>query len=209
MISIRALEHHIDGKAMFAVPSWDVAPCSEWLITGSHGITLIHLLTGLVEPTRGQIIIQDQDITALPSAERDFMRGDVFGIVFQSPRLLPALTVMQNLEIARAMSGKGNSEQAFDAALRALGVDSLKDRKPCQLSAAEAQHVAIARAIVTDPKVLILENPTAGLDDDATNNMIHLLKQVCRYRKLTLVLFSNDARLQGQTSHVLHLESAS
>lgn len=209
MISIRALEYQIDGKTVFAIPSWDIAPCSDWLITGSYGTALIHILTGLTEPQCGQIIIQDQDITTLPPAQRDFMRGDMFGIVFQNPRLLPALTVMQNMEIARAMSGKGNSEQAFDAALRALGVDSLKDRKPHQLSAAQAQRVAIARAIVTDPKVLILENPTSGLNDDSTNDMIHLLKQVCRYRKLTLLLFSNDARLQGQMSHVLNLESAS
>jgi putative ABC transport system ATP-binding protein len=208
MISIRALEHQIDGKPLFAIPNWDVAPCSDWLITGANGIVLVHLLTGLCDPQRGQIIIQDQDIATLPPPERDFMRGDVFGIVFQNPRLLPALTVMQNMQIARSMSGKGESEQAFDAALRALGVDSLKDRKPHQLSAADAQRVAIARAIVTDPKLLILEEPTAGLDDGAANDMIHLIKQVCRYRKLTLLLFSNDIRLQGQLSHILTLEPA-
>ncbi len=206
MISVRALEYNVDGNPVLAVPSWDVAPCSEWLITGANGIALIHLLAGLTEPQCGQIIIQEQDITTLPSAQRDFMRGDMFGIVFQNPHLLSAVTVMQNLEIARAMSGKAESEQAFDAALRALGVDSLKDHKPHQLDAAQTQRVAIARAIVTDPKLLILEDPTGSLDDGAAIDLLNLLKQVCRYRKLTLLLFSNDARLQGQMSHMLKLE---
>jgi ABC-type lipoprotein export system ATPase subunit len=205
MISIRALEHQIGDHIIVALPAWDIAEQSEWLITGQWGSQLIHLLTGLRLPKAGQIIVQEQDITTLPPSERDFVRGDVFGIVFPKPRLLSALTVMQNMQIARTMSGKGESEQAYDAALRALGVDSLKDRKPHQLSTADAQRVAIARAMVTDPKILICDAPTTGLSDEAAVALITLLQQVCRYRKLALLVFSSDPRLQGRLRETLTL----
>jgi putative ABC transport system ATP-binding protein len=205
MISIRSLEQYIDRKENFTLSTWDVAEQSEWLITGQWGFALMHLLTGLSLPKAGQIIVQDQDITTLTPAERDFVRGDVFGIALQKPRLLPALTVMQNMQVARTMSGKAESEQAYDAALRALGVDSLKDCKPHQLSPAQAQLVAIARAVVTDPKILICEAPTTDLSDEAAHALIALLKQVCRYRNLALLIFSSDLRLQGQLSETLTL----
>jgi putative ABC transport system ATP-binding protein len=208
MISIRSLEQQIGSNERFTLPAWDVAEQSEWLIVGHPGSTLIHLLTGLTLPKAGQIIVQEQDITTLPPSERDFVRGDVFGIVFQNPRLLPALTVMQNMQVARTMSGKGESEQAYDAALRALGVDSLKDHKPHQLSIAQAQLVAVARAVVTDPKILICDAPTTGLGDEVAHALIALLKQVCRYRKLALLIFSSDPRLQGQLRETLTLEAA-
>jgi putative ABC transport system ATP-binding protein len=205
MISVRSLEQPIEGNQYFALPVWDVAEQSEWLITGPQGASLIHLLTGLTLPTAGEIIVQERNIAALPPAERDFMRGDIFGIAFQHARLLPALTVMQNMQVARSMSGKGDSEQAYDAALRALGVDSLKDRKPHQLSPEQAQLAAIARAVVTDPKVLICEAPTSNLSDEAADALITLLKTVCRYRKLALLIFSSDPRLQGQLRDTLTL----
>jgi putative ABC transport system ATP-binding protein len=207
MISIRSLEQPIDNIEYMTLSAWDIAEESQWLVVGREGSMLIRLLSGLTLPKAGQIFVQEQDITTLPSAERDFVRGDVFGLAFQNTQLIPALTVMQNMQIARSMSGKGDSEQAYDAALRALGVDSLKDRKPHHLSPAQAQRVAIARAVVTDPKVLICEAPTSNLDDEAAGELITLLKTVCRYRKLALLVFSSDPRLQGKLHNTLTLES--
>jgi putative ABC transport system ATP-binding protein len=211
MISIRSLEHHQSGQMILTLPAWDVAAKSDWLIYAPEEdakAALINLLTGLDRPRQGQIIVQEQDITTLAPAELNFMRGDVFGVVLQTLRLLPALTVMQNLQIARRMSGKGESEQAYDAALRAAGVDALKDRKPDALSAAEAQRVAIARAIVTDPKILICDEPTADLPDHDSKQVIELLLQISRYRRLTLLIFSNDARLKPLLGNCLTLEGA-
>jgi putative ABC transport system ATP-binding protein len=211
MISVRSLEHQQGGQTILKLAAWDVVAKSDWLIHAPEATgkaALINCLTGLLRPTSGQIIIQQQEITSLPPAELDFMRGDVFAMVFQTLRLLPALTVMQNLQVARTMCGKGESEQAYDAALRAAGVDALKDHKPAMLSASQAQRVAIARAIVTDPKILICDEPTAGLDDIAAKDVVELLLQISRYRKLTLLIFSSDARLKPQLGQCLTLERA-
>jgi putative ABC transport system ATP-binding protein len=212
MISVSALEHHIEGRKILSLPTWDVAKGSEWLVLGPSGsgkTTLINALTGLIRPTHGQIIVHEQEITALPPAQLDAVRADLFGIVFQTLRLLPSLTVLQNLQVARSMSGKQHSDQAFDSAMRAVGIDALTDRKPRELSVGEAQRVAIARAIVTDPKILICDEPTSALDDDNAERVIALLRQVCRYQKLTLIIATHDARVKAHISNHLVLEKIS
>ncbi len=212
MISVRSLEHHINGRKVLALPVWDVAKGSEWLVLGPSGsgkTTLINALAGLIKPSHGQIVIQEQEITAMSAAGLDAVRGDLFGIVFQTLRLLPSLTVLQNLQIARRMSGKPHSDQAFDTAMRAVGVDALTDRKPRTLSVGEAQRVAIARAIVTDPKILICDEPTSALDDANAEQVIALLRQVCRYQKLTLIIATHDARVKAHISNCLQLEKQS
>jgi putative ABC transport system ATP-binding protein len=209
MISVRALEHHIDGRKVLSLPSWDVAKGSEWLVLGPSGCgktTLINVLTGLIKPTKGEIVVREESITSMSPAQLDAMRGDLFGIVFQTLRLLPSLTVLQNLQVARNMSGKPHTGQPFDSAMRAVGVDALTDRKPRDLSVGEAQRVAIARAIVTDPKILICDEPTSALDDDNAEKVIALLRQVCRYQKLTLIIATHDARVKAHFSNCLVLE---
>jgi putative ABC transport system ATP-binding protein len=200
MIAVRSLEPYIS--------EWQADAESQWLLLCPDISTknlLIQHLSGITLPSRGQIWLRDEEITALPEPARDALRADVFGIVFQSLRLIPSLTVLQNLEIARSMSGKAASDQPFDAALRALEIDRFKHSKPSALDSAQTQRAAIARAIVTDPKILLCDEPTAMLDEDAAAALIALLKKLCLYRKLTLVIVACDLRLQAQFAHCVSI----
>ncbi len=209
MISVRALKHEAQGRIVLSLPAWDMVPEAAWLVQSQDRLSttaFLHSLTGLVRPTCGQILVRDEDVTALSATDLASLRSDFFGIAFQDPRLLPALTVMQNLELARSLSRKPSGDQAFDAALRAVGVDQHKYSKPHDLTPDEAQKVAIARAIVTDPKVLICVEPTATQTDAVAVSRIELLKNICRYRKLALIIISQDIRLKSKFNDCLMLD---
>jgi ABC-type lipoprotein export system ATPase subunit len=207
MITVRALEHPLLDQKRLSLPSWEAAKGSEWLLRGVGKTMFWHLLTGLVAPAAGEIVVRDEAITGLSDAERAHVRGDLFGFMLQPLRLLPALTVLENLQMARKVAGKQPSDQALDSAMRAVGVDALASKKARELSREEAQHVAIARATVTDPKILVCQDPALALDDLATVRLMALLRQVCRYQKLTLIIASDDARLGAQCANILQLDA--
>jgi len=135
--------------------------------SGSGKSTLFHVLGGLTPPTSGTVKIDGKDLTAMNEAGRTRLRRESVGFVFQKYNLLPTLTVRDNLEIARDISGvKGPWGEQFLDVVRILGIEGKMDRKPRQLSGGEQQRVAIARAIVNQPAILLADEPTENLDTE-------------------------------------------
>jgi putative ABC transport system ATP-binding protein len=172
--------------------------------SGSGKSTLLGLVTGVLEPQHGQVILNEVNISALSSSKRDSFRGENMGYVFQQFNLLPFLTVKENLNLAvdlnpvrksRVFDRFKSIEQAITHYLSRLNISSLVSQNVGDLSVGQAQRVAVARALLGDPSVIIADEPTSSLDADNRNEFIELLNQEIKQTQTTLLFVSHDHTL--------------
>ncbi|MDP6060590.1 MAG: ATP-binding cassette domain-containing protein, partial [Pirellulaceae bacterium] len=131
--------------------------------SGSGKSTLLALAGGLALPTQGKVIIGGEEISAMPSAERARFRADHVGFVFQMFHLLPYLNIVDNVRIAARDPRSTQSQQDAEALLDRFGLHDRRTHRPAQLSAGERQRVAMARALLNGPKLLLADEPTGNL----------------------------------------------
>ena len=161
--------------------------------SGSGKSTLFHVLGGLTPPTSGTVKIDGRDLTAMDETGRTRLRRESVGFVFQKYNLLPTLTVRDNLEIARDISGiKGPWSEQFLDVMKILGIDGKLDRKPRQLSGGEQQRVAIARAWVNQPAILLADEPTGNLDTENSDLVLGLLQHLNKKFGQTVLMITHD-----------------
>ena len=161
--------------------------------SGSGKSTLFHVLGGLTPPTSGTVKIDGRDLTAMDETGRTRLRRESVGFVFQKYNLLPTLTVRDNLEIARDISGiKGPWSEQFLDVMKILGIDGKLDRKPRQLSGGEQQRVAIARALVNQPAILLADEPTGNLDTENSDLVLGLLQHLNKKFGQTVLMITHD-----------------
>lgn len=161
--------------------------------SGSGKSTLFHVLGGLTPPTSGTVKIDGRDLTAMDETGRTRLRRESVGFVFQKYNLLPTLTVRDNLEIARDISGiKGPWSEQFLDVMKILGIDGKLDRKPRQLSGGEQQRVAIARALVNQPAILLADEPTGNLDTENSDLVLGLLQHLNKKLGQTVLMITHD-----------------
>jgi putative ABC transport system ATP-binding protein len=196
------------GRQVVAVPSWEVATGQHSLILGPSGSgksTLLHLIAGLLRPSRGRVLLAGQDLAALSPAELDAFRGRTIGIVLQRLHLIPALTVRNNLRLARTLARLPPDPARVDALITDLGLGALAAARPSRLSQGEAQRVAIARAVVNHPALILADEPTSALDDANCQTVVALLRAQAEASGATLVIATHDARLKPHFGHRLEL----
>ncbi|MEM2336055.1 MAG: ABC transporter ATP-binding protein [Candidatus Bathyarchaeia archaeon] len=165
--------------------------------SGSGKTTLLNLLGLNDTPTHGKIFFDEKDMTQISDKERRRIRLFHIGFVFQNFNLLSTLTSLENVELPLMLAGKTPKEQR-EKALRLLELVGLKDRKdhfPNELSMGEMQRVAIARALANDPKLVIADEPTGELDSVTGREIIELLYNLCKDRKVTVVVATHDERI--------------
>jgi putative ABC transport system ATP-binding protein len=162
--------------------------------SGSGKSTLFHILGGLTPPTSGIVKIDGQSLTDLDEAGRTRLRRNSVGFVFQKYNLLPTLTIRDNIEIARDISGKSAKpwDATFLEVVEILGIAQKLDRKPRQLSGGEQQRVAIARAIVNQPAILLADEPTGNLDTENSNMVLDLLRHLNKKIGQTVLMITHD-----------------
>jgi putative ABC transport system ATP-binding protein len=200
LISVRGLEHRYAGTPVLKVPQWEVAQGERWLLLGPSGsgkTTLLHVLAGLLTPQAGALSVAGQDLGKLKGAERDRWRGANIGIVLQALHLVAHLSVRDNLRLAQYLGHKPQDDTRVDEALEALGVRDKRERRPAQLSQGERQRVAVARAVVNRPKLLLADEPTASLDDAAAARAVELLTTQAERHGATLLVATHDARVKS------------
>lgn len=164
--------------------------------SGSGKTTLLHVLAGLISPAAGDVSVGGQDLKKLSNAERDRWRGANVGIVLQALHLVAHLSVRDNLRLAQYLGRKPQDDARVDEALEALGVRDKRERRPAQLSQGERQRVAVARAVVNRPKLLLADEPTASLDDAAAARAVELLATQAERGGATLLVATHDARVK-------------
>ena len=173
--------------------------------SGSGKSTLLGLLAGLDVPTSGRVWIAGEDLFALNEDGRARLRGQMVGFVFQSFQLLPALTALENAMLPLELSRTSGAAARARVVLDRVGLGERLGHYPRQLSGGEQQRVAVARAFVTEPKLLFADEPTGNLDSETGEHIIDLLFEMNRERGTTLVLVTHDAELAGRCDRRLHI----
>ena len=188
-----------------------VAPGEVVLVDGPSGsgkTTLLLMLGALLEPTSGSVVVDGDDIWALPERRRPSLRARHFGFVFQDFNLLGALSASENVTLAANLAGvTGNdARQRAATALERVGLGHRIDFRPDQLSGGEKQRVAVARALVNDPAVILADEPTANLDSANGRQVARLLHTLATDDQRAVIIVTHDNRLHDIADRVLWLE---
>jgi putative ABC transport system ATP-binding protein len=198
VIESRGLRYAYSGAEPLRMADVSVAQGGTLLLRGPSGSgksTWLALAAGLLTPSAGEIVVAGQSVGALPGAARDAWRARHIGFLPQRLHLSEALTVTDNLALAYFAAGLRVDRPGIARALDALGLGALAARRPSQLSGGQAQRVAIARAVLLRPRVILVDEPTASLDDAACTAVLALLRQTARSLDATLVIATHDARV--------------
>ncbi|MHC4788663.1 MAG: ABC transporter ATP-binding protein [Planctomycetota bacterium] len=181
--------------------------------SGAGKSTLLHLLGMLDTPTEGRVLRGETDLSGLSGAERAHWRNQLFGFVFQFYHLLPDFTALENVAMP-ALVGMGlggwraASLEARRRAMDVLAMVGLGERarhRPSQLSGGERQRVAIGRALINEPEVLLCDEPTGNLDTDTGQRILDLLAAIRAETGCTLVIVTHDQRVAARGERVVHL----
>ena len=176
--------------------------------SGSGKSTLLNLIAGLDKPTSGVVRVAGAEVSAMSPSELANWRASNIGFVFQSFNLLPVLTAYQNVELPLLLthlSGKERAERVR-IALDVVGLADRGDHYPRQLSGGQEQRTAIARAIVADPTVMLLDEPTGQLDAKSSQEVLTLLQRLNHEFNKTIVIVTHDAHAAERAKTTLHLE---
>jgi len=209
MFALSGIEHHYGGVAALRVAEWRGERGERWLVAGASGSgksTLLNILAGLLRPSAGSAVVGGRDLTRLPEAALDRWRGRNVGYVPQRLHLIASLDVLDNLLLAQFLAGLSVDRGAAVKLLASLGVDSIASRTPDRLSQGQAQRVAVARAVINRPALLLADEPTAALDDANAQTTIELLSEQAEAVDATLVVASHDGRIRSAFSRRYDLE---
>jgi len=198
------------GPALLDIPSFDLGASERLFLRGPSGSgksTLLGLVAGVLEPQSGTVEVLGEDMAALSGPRRDALRADRLGVIFQMFNLVPYLSVIQNVTLPcrfsrarrEAVAGIGGPVAEARRLLARLGLtdEGLLARAVTELSVGQQQRVAVARALIGGPKILIADEPTSALDADARDQFIGLLNEEAARSSAALLFVSHDASLAG------------
>ena len=176
--------------------------------SGSGKSTLLNLIAGIDKPTAGSLRIDGREVATMTRGQLAAWRSDYIGYIFQLYNLIPTLTAYENIELPLLLHKLTRKQRhrkvAF--ALELVGLADRHDHFPRQLSGGQEQRTAIARAIVTDPKILVADEPTGDLDASSARAIMALLTRLNDELGKTLVMVTHDAHCAGYARRTLHLE---
>ena len=212
MIELNNIRHRYNGRVVLDLPRFQLSAGEECLILGSSGsgkTTLLHILAGILKPSEGEVKIGGANLNEMNGTVLDRFRGQNIGIVLQKLHLIAPISVLQNLLLAQTLSGRSPDEATAMKLLENLGIAAQSKSKPTQLSHGQAQRLAIARAVINQPKLLIADEPTSNLDDKHAEEALQLLRSQAHACGAALVLATHDARVKGHIVRRLELRSMS
>jgi putative ABC transport system ATP-binding protein len=176
--------------------------------SGSGKSTLLNLIAGLDKPTKGSVRVAGAEVSAMTPGQLASWRARHIGFVFQSFNLLPVLTAYQNVELPLLLTklSKRERDERVKLALSVVALEDRMDHYPRQLSGGQEQRVSIARAIVADPTVILLDEPTGQLDAKSSQEVLALLRRLNDEFRKTIVIVTHDVHAAERATTVLHLE---
>ena len=176
--------------------------------SGSGKTTLLNLIAGIDKPTKGEVHINGTDISSLNESALAKWRSSNVGFVFQFYNLIPVLTAYDNVELPLLLTKLSKSErkQHVETALSIVGLADRMNHYPKQLSGGQEQRVAIARAFVTDPLILVADEPTGDLDKNSADEILSLMEQLNSEFKKTIIMVTHDPHAAERAKILHHLE---
>jgi putative ABC transport system ATP-binding protein len=176
--------------------------------SGSGKTTLLNLIAGLDQPTAGEIRVGDQEISAMSESQLARWRTRHVGFVFQFYHLLPVLTAYENVELPLLLLPLSATERKrqVHTALDLVGLSDRLSHRPGQLSGGQQQRVGIARAIVTDPTLIVADEPTGDLDSRSASEVLDLMAMLREHLNKTIIMVTHDPHAAERAQRELHLE---
>ena len=171
--------------------------------SGSGKSTLLHLIGGVDRPNDGKIYIEGTDISNYNSKELALFRRRKVGIVYQFYNLIPNLTVKHNIELPLTLDGRRVNEKLFNDIVNKLGISKKLNNFPSELSGGQNQRVAIARSLIYEPSLLLLDEPTGNLDRKNSNEIIEILKYFNHTSNQTIILVTHDESVALESDRII------
>jgi putative ABC transport system ATP-binding protein len=199
-IEIKNLEFAYSGqKPVLQIPELRIQPGEIVFLYGPSGTgksTLLEILAGVIKADSGDVLIAGKNLTKLSSKELDSYRAENVGYIFQSFNLIPYLSVSENILLPSLFKPQQNLENLLNHMLEALGLKNFSNKKVSELSVGQQQRVAVARALIKNPNLILADEPTSALDYEHREKFLKLLFSLCRERKTTVVFVSHDLSMQ-------------
>ena len=173
--------------------------------SGSGKTTLLKVIGTLLLPESGTVSIDGTDIYSISETDRSIFRRTQIGFIYQSYDLLPELNAYENIAIAEMINNrKPNKDNIIDICDQ-LGVSGLLSKYPAELSGGEQQRIAIARAISTNAKIILCDEPTGNLDEENSSKIIDYIIDITKTRHLTTIIVTHDKDIAGKADKIIHL----
>jgi putative ABC transport system ATP-binding protein len=211
MLSIDGLTKRFGSRLVLSAVAMNVRPGEYVAMVGESGSgksTLLNLIAGLDRPDAGRVAIDGTDLASLDDAARTLARRRKLGFVFQSFHILPHMTVQQNVELPLVLIGAQREERAqrVNELLAAVGLGDRGNSMPRELSGGELQRVAVARALVHRPALVLADEPTGNLDPDTAQTVLDLLAREIRTRGAGGVLVTHSQAAASSADRILVLD---
>ncbi|MFP4542780.1 MAG: ABC transporter ATP-binding protein [Candidatus Kapaibacterium sp.] len=176
--------------------------------SGSGKTTLLNMIGTLDSPTEGRIFMNDEDLYQKEKSELSELRLRKFGFIFQAYNLIPVLTAIENVEFPLILQGVEEKERQAKAqdVLDSLGIGELANKRPNEMSGGQQQRVAVGRAIVTEPLIVLADEPTANLDSKSSKSLLELMRKMNEEKNITFIFSSHDKEIMEQCRRVVYLK---
>ncbi len=210
MIAVEGLRHRYGATTVLDLDSWRADAGEHCLVLGASGsgkTTLLGIVAGLLRPSEGHVEVAGKDLARLSGPALDRFRGRHIGFVPQKLHLVASLDVEANLVLAQFMAGVAQDRSRVREVLATVGLAERLTAKPAQLSHGQAQRVAVARAVVNRPRVILADEPTSNLDDVHCAATLDLLQSQASACGATLVIATHDQRAKSRFATRLELSS--
>jgi len=175
--------------------------------SGSGKTTLLHLIGGLDEPNSGSVMLSGSNIANMSGNQLSDFRRDHIGFIFQAYNLIPVLSAEENIEYIMLLQGVGAAERKkrVREMLAMVELEGLGDRRPAHLSGGQQQRVAVARAMASNPDIILADEPTANLDSKTGISLLEVMRDLNQQRNMTFVFSTHDEKIMERATRLIHL----
>lgn len=174
--------------------------------SGSGKSTLLHILGGVDVPTKGNVIINGEDISKLDETALAIFRRRQIGLIYQFYNLIPILTVEENLTLPLRLDGRKPDRRQIDYLVKTLGLEKRLNHLPNQLSGGQQQRVSIGRALVNNPALMLADEPTGNLDSENSKEIVALLRKFNKEQNQTVIIITHDERIALAADRIIEIE---
>ena len=177
--------------------------------SGSGKSTLLHILAGLEDADEGEVMLAGQPLQSVGNEARAALRNQHLGFVYQMHHLLAEFTALENVAMPLRIAGASRKAAALAAAdmLAQVGLEARKTHRPAELSGGERQRVAVARALINDPSVVLADEPTGNLDRDSAEQVMALITELCRTRGVGFLIATHDGNISNNVDRTVTLSA--